>query len=182
MKGALTESAAAAMNAGTSQGSNSRQGSGGSGKGGGSGGALASVRESLEHLQAAASSEVAGPGNALAMTLTRLRRSLKPARQLAAALLAHWEQSAPAEENVELAQAATARSCAYLRCTNLGLEGGPAAGQAGSLKCSGCRAAQYCSTACSHADWRAGHRRVCKALAAARQAVKKSAALRQGTG
>ncbi len=27
----------------------------------------------------------------------------------------------------------------------------------------------YCGTACSHADWRAGHRRVCKALGAARQ-------------
>ncbi len=37
---------------------------------------------------------------------------------------------------------------------------------------SGCRAVWYCGTACSHADWREGHRRVCKALGAARQAEK----------
>ena len=37
---------------------------------------------------------------------------------------------------------------------------------------SACRAVWYCGTACSHADWRAGHRRVCKALAAERQATK----------
>ena len=39
--------------------------------------------------------------------------------------------------------------------------------------CSACRAVWYCGTACSHADWReGGHRRVCKALGAARQAEK----------
>ena len=39
------------------------------------------------------------------------------------------------------------------------------------LACSACRAVWYCGTACSHADWReGGHRRVCKALAAERQA------------
>jgi hypothetical protein len=31
--------------------------------------------------------------------------------------------------------------------------------------------AWYCGTACSHADWRAGHRRVCRALGPARVAV-----------
>ncbi len=40
------------------------------------------------------------------------------------------------------------------------------------LPCSACRAVWYCGTACSHADWRAGHRRVCKALGAARAAEK----------
>ena len=30
-------------------------------------------------------------------------------------------------------------------------------------------ATRYCGTACSHADWRAGHKRTCKALGAARQ-------------
>ncbi len=40
------------------------------------------------------------------------------------------------------------------------------------LCCSACRAVWYCGTACSHADWRAGHRRVCKALATARAAEK----------
>ena len=39
--------------------------------------------------------------------------------------------------------------------------------------CSACRAVWYCGTACSHADWReGGHRRVCKALRAAREAEK----------
>ncbi len=41
-----------------------------------------------------------------------------------------------------------------------------------AMCCSACRAVWYCGTACSHADWRAGHRRVCKALAAARAAEK----------
>ncbi len=38
--------------------------------------------------------------------------------------------------------------------------------------CSACRVVWYCGTACSHADWRAGHRRVCRALGAARAAEK----------
>ena len=42
--------------------------------------------------------------------------------------------------------------------------------------CSACRAVWYCGTACSHADWRAGHRRVCKALGAERQERKQAAA------
>ncbi len=41
-----------------------------------------------------------------------------------------------AERQLALAQAAAGRSCAYLRCANLGGEGGPAAGQgAGSMRC-----------------------------------------------
>ena len=42
--------------------------------------------------------------------------------------------------------------------------------------CSACRAVWYCGTACSHADWRAGHKRVCKALGAARRAAKEAVA------
>ena len=41
--------------------------------------------------------------------------------------------------------------------------------------CSGCRAVWYCGTACSHADWRAGHKRMCKPLGAARRAAKAAA-------
>ena len=42
---------------------------------------------------------------------------------------------------------------------------------------SACHAVWYCGTACSHADWReGGHRRVCKALGAARRAAKEAAA------
>jgi hypothetical protein len=33
----------------------------------------------------------------------------------------------------------------------------------------------YCGTSCSHADWRAGHRRVCKVLAADRQQARAAA-------
>jgi len=47
---------------------------------------------------------------------------------------------------------------------------------------SACRAVWYCGTACSHADWRAGHKRVCKALGAARQAEKEERRRRQQEG
>ncbi len=48
---------------------------------------------------------------------------------------------------------------------------------------SACRAVWYCSTACSHADWReGGHRRMCKALGAARRAAKDAAAAAAGEG
>ena len=55
----------------------------------------------------------------------------------AAALLQRWEQQADdAAEQLELAWAAAARSCAYLRCPNLAAEGGAFAGQTeGSKKC-----------------------------------------------
>jgi hypothetical protein len=68
-----------------------------------------------------------------------------------------------AQQRLEHARAAATRSCAYLACANLALEGGPAAGEGkGSLRCGGCKTAWYCGTACSHADWRVGgHRRVC---------------------
>ncbi|KAL4855283.1 putative MscS family protein [Chlorella vulgaris] len=103
-----------------------------------------------------------------------LRKEAQPAAgQLAAALLVLWtgpEQRKQAA--LELAQASAARSCAYLSCSNVCGEGGPAAGQGvGSKRCSQCHTAYYCGTACSHADWRQGrHGRVCKALAGARQA------------
>ena len=93
-------------------------------------------------------------------------------RELAQAMEAWWQLPAQrAALALEVAQAAAARSCAYLRCANLGGQGGPAAGQGvGSLKCSACRAVWYCGPACSHADWRdGGPKRVCAALGAARR-------------
>ncbi|EFN52671.1 hypothetical protein CHLNCDRAFT_138631 [Chlorella variabilis] len=102
--------------------------------------------------------------------------------ELAATLLEHWARPEQQQQDaLQLAQAAAARSCAYLRCSNVGGEGGPAAGQGGgSQRCGACRAVWYCSTACSHADWRqGGHRRVCKALGAARQQQKQQAAAAQ---
>ena len=139
------------------------------------------------------------------------QRALPPAAHLAAALLDWWRRPEQQQQDaLALAQAAAGRCCAYLRCANLGGEGGPAAGQGvGSMRCrcegvgvgraaevqqallsasnvthhpplstsprprSACRAVWYCGTACSHADWRqGGHRRVCKALGAARAAAK----------
>ena len=98
------------------------------------------------------------------------------AHQVAAFL--HEAQQRPMQEEadrLEVAQAAAHRSCAYLACANLVGEGGPAAGQGvGSQRCGACRAVWYCGTACSHADWRAGHKRVCKALAAARRAEREA--------
>ena len=68
-------------------------------------------------------------------------RYLPPATRLAAALLQHWRRPEQQQEDaLALAQAAAARSCAYLRCANVGGEGGPAAGEgAGSARCSACR-------------------------------------------
>ena len=123
------------------------------------------------------------PGAAALATVNVLRSdALPPARQLAATLLEHWARPEQQQQDaLQLAQAAAARSCAYLRCSNVGGEGGPAAGQGGgSQRCGACRAVWYCSTACSHADWRqGGHRRVCKALGAARQQQKQQAAAAQ---
>ena len=66
-----------------------------------------------------------------------LHRVVPAARQLGAALLEWWalpKQAGPLR--LEAAQAAAARSCAYLRCANLAADGGPAAGQGvGSMRC-----------------------------------------------
>jgi hypothetical protein len=37
-------------------------------------------------------------------------------------------------------------------------------------RCSICMAPRYCSAKCQAADWRAGHKAVCRALAAEREA------------
>lgn len=103
--------------------------------------------------------------------LAPLRHALLPAFELAVALEAYWQAEDASQERqqaarLELAQAAAARqSCAHLACPNL-----EATGKRGR-RCSGCNTARYCSHACSAADWRAGHRRACKLLAAAREAA-----------
>ena len=166
------------------------------------------VAELAACLSELADSAAEGPAAAAQLR----QHALPPPARLAAALLDWWRRPEQQQQNaLALAQAAAGRSCAYLRCANLGGEGGPEAGQGvGSmrcrcegvgwmggwmgavrrLKCSGhcwstlpcsphptlrsaCRAVWYCGTACSHADWRqGGHRRVCKALGAARVAAK----------
>ncbi|KAI7835833.1 hypothetical protein COHA_010278 [Chlorella ohadii] len=141
---------------------------------------LLSAADGVAQQPATAAGSEADAAAAVAEAAAELRSALNaesieghcllPARRLAAALLAWWRRPAAQQAAVlESARAAAARSCAYLRCTNLGGEGGPAAGQGtGSKCCSACRAVWYCGTACSHADWRAGHRRVCQALGVAR--------------
>ena len=63
------------------------------------------------------------------------------------------------------------RRCAHLGCTNVPLLLGADVGQRPqSYKCTGCRAARFCSEACSRADWRV-HRQACRQLAAARAAA-----------
>ena len=96
---------------------------------------------------------------------TRLRQLTGSARTLATALLdwLHRPQAQP-DAAVELAQAASALPYAYLGCAKL------AAGSERGRRCSRCRVARYCGRACSHADWRAVHRRMCAALAATRTA------------
>ncbi len=60
---------------------------------------------------------------------------LPPARQLATALQAYWGRPAQQQtDQLELAKAAAARSCANLGCANLGGEGGPAAGEGADCK------------------------------------------------
>ncbi|KAL4421310.1 hypothetical protein ABPG75_010601 [Micractinium tetrahymenae] len=112
-----------------------------------------------------------------AQRIAQLQQALVPARQLADVLLSWYRQPAQlAATRLELARAAAARSCAHLRCPNLVLEGGPAAGQGtGCKRCGRCRAVYYCGIGCSHANWRS-HRKVCAALAAERRLVGQQAA------
>ena len=101
--------------------------------------------------------------------LVACQAALPGASRLAEALQAFWQQpEQQAADELELAQAAATRSCANLRCANLGLTGGAAARQgADSKRCSACLAVCYCCAACQRADWKAGHKRMCRELAAA---------------
>jgi hypothetical protein len=98
------------------------------------------------------------------------QQAWEAAARLAAALAKYWEEPAQlAIDRMQYAQVSGTRSCAFLHCGNLRASGGPAAGQgAGFKKCGGCRVQYYCCTQCSHQDWRVGHKRMCKLLAATR--------------
>lgn len=78
-----------------------------------------------------------GGAGAAAAVQAMQQRALPSARQVAAVLLRSWRRPEQQQEDaLELAQAAAARSCAYLRCANLGGRGGAAAGEGeGSLRC-----------------------------------------------
>ncbi|KAL4433944.1 hypothetical protein ABPG75_000385 [Micractinium tetrahymenae] len=77
-----------------------------------------------------------------------LQAALPAATKAAATLQAWW--GLPAQQQaaqLELGQAVAVRACAFLRCSNIGAEGGMAAGETdGSKRCGGCRAAWYCAS------------------------------------
>ena len=58
---------------------------------------------------------------------------------------------------------ATRRVCSHLACPNLA---DPGTSHAASKLRARCRRARYCSAACQAADWRAHHKRACKAYEA----------------
>ena len=97
--------------------------------------ALQALRMALQ--QAQQRSPVRGAQQQLARARGMRSELLPPATQLAAALLDWWRRPEQQQQDaLALAQAAAARSCAYLSCANLGGGGGPAAGQgAGSMRC-----------------------------------------------
>ena len=81
---------------------------------------------------------VLGGSSAAGLSPVQVASQLLPhAADLAALMQQYYALPAvEAETQLALAQAAARRSCAYLRCANLGGEGGPAAGQgAGSMRC-----------------------------------------------
>ena len=68
---------------------------------------------------------------------------------------ARWEE--------ECARALALRRCGNVKCANLE---GPAETRLSRKLCSGCRVLHFCSDACLHAAWGAGHRAVSRRLAA----------------
>lgn len=74
---------------------------------------------------------------AVQVVVVFVRQQLPLLRSLAAALLEYWRRlEAAGAGQLEEAQAAAARSCAYLRCANLECEGRPAAGEGtGAKRC-----------------------------------------------
>ena len=124
-------------------------------------GALQELEQAIAHFDAAdidqRSDQMAAPFQFL----------LKPAGQVAALVEAYYQQPEQrAAAVLELAQAAATRSCANLRCPNVAGQGREAEGRR-NQRCSACRAVRYCCRECSVVDWKAGHKRVCAALAAA---------------
>lgn len=143
-------------------------------------GASAAAAGPVRHeLQAAAAelgssmSAHAEPQEAAAnVHLAAMQRCLPQAQKLACLLRQHWQAEASHAETVaaarlDLARAAATRDCANLRCPHF-------TGKRGRL-CSGCRTVRFCCQECNVAAWQAGHmlghRHVCAALAAARQAA-----------
>ena len=97
--------------------------------------ALQAVDDAEDELTAQPLTPTSTPGHA--QLVQTLQPVLRATAALAPLLREHWSQPEQmAADRLPAAQAAAARSCAYLRCTNLGGEGGPAAGEGvGSQRC-----------------------------------------------
>ena len=125
------------------------------------------LRAAQKELKQAQGAMVPGEARSWDHLAGLVQRQLEPAARLAALVEAFYQQPEQrAAAALELAQAAATRRCANLRCPNIGGEGREAEGRP-NQRCSVCRAVRYCCRECSVVDWRAGHKRVCGALAAA---------------
>ena len=94
-----------------------------------------------------------------------LQAAAEPAARTAGLLRRFWalpQQAEAARLELELA-AASRPGCAWLGCANMDAPAGR------PKRCSGCRAAAYCSAACQLTAWRAGHREACPTLRAMRE-------------
>lgn len=123
-------------------------------------GSARQLAEQLNALEAGFMDELCRSTNIAATNAQQAQRMLPLAAQAAGLLQQLWQLPEEVEAaRLAAARAAAPRPCAHLRCPNLGVTA--------SKRCSGCRSGiRYCGTACSHADWKAGHRRACKLLAA----------------
>lgn len=138
---------------------------------------LAGMRRRLSATSEAFATAWAAAGAARLNPHEFARRMLQPTAELGAAMQLWWQlPRQQAEAALALAQAAATRECAFLRCANLaGDEAREAAGKTRNQVCSGCRVCRFCA-GCAAPAWKAGHRRVCKALAALAAAQREAAA------
>jgi hypothetical protein len=80
------------------------------------------------------------------------------------------------DEAPALRRAAARAAAQHFGCSNIlcartaGLSRAAAKALFAAKRCSRCLVARYCSAACQDVDWRAGHKDVCRALAAEREA------------
>ena len=97
------------------------------------------LRQAADRLSQQQQLVVAGvpPSASVAERAAKLRQLRQPAAHLAR-LICQWRQQREPSRMMLLAlgRAAAARSCAYLRCANVAVQGGPSAGQGvGSARC-----------------------------------------------
>ena len=105
-------------------------------------------------------------GSARILPLSAELRSYWGSRDSGAAIATLAEQSGE-EAAASVRALASARRCGNMSCVEVA---GASDASLPLRRCSVCRVPRYCSEQCQHADWRAGHRRLCRQLATARAA------------